>query len=400
MTDTTGRAIEEEGGPQITEGDDKRSVEEFQQLEENRLDIERALQIKTRVDYSFLVLVSFELTVWICYLIVFLVMDDHEWFDWMEFIHLFLAVVFILCLVDTSMIFRNLKYVIVIGLITFSVDIIISAYLRPLSIDHANPLNVRKIDQKRALLGIQILLTILDFTAIVLAMYFRYGSGLEEGVYDRYKDINLAWRKYMKTAIMLSLSNAEVAILRSRDEIQKERALAYAQEQSENTKTLSSLVKSAVEKYSTSNNNENDNNNNNNNNTNTNRNRFSPASIFKSAPKQTQAEVDEYVAFAKNEMQNNPQYLYWAQQNPGLAKLAESASNNYFVKKIAKQVINSNPRLKGEIDNLAKNRKQQLEDESLSISTTTASASQMRHHSKPSNAIYTRFDEESDDFDF
>ncbi len=53
----------------------------------------------------------------------------------------------------------------------------------------------------------QALLTVTDFIAFALSVYFRYGSSLKfDEVHNRYVDIELARQKYMKTSILYFLA--------------------------------------------------------------------------------------------------------------------------------------------------------------------------------------------------
>jgi hypothetical protein len=181
--------------------------DEMKILMENQLDIEKAIKVKKMIDHSLIALLFIDLTTLLCYLLVFIIMDDHAWFDWVDLLHIFLDFVLILCVAETLNVYRNLKYLLVFGLFMFAVDIIISAYLRPLTIERANPLNVRKVDLKEALLALQAMLTVVDFLAFSFAVYFRYLSPLSDGeVHNRFLDIELSRQKYQKTAILAHLS--------------------------------------------------------------------------------------------------------------------------------------------------------------------------------------------------
>ena len=176
-------------------------------LMQNRADIEYAMKIKKALDHALVSLISIDAMILTCYMVTFLIMRDHAWFDWMDIIHIILILVMIICVADTVNVYRNLKYLLVFSLFLFAIDIIISAFLRPLTLEHANPFNTPKVDLKTLLLVMQAMLTVVDFVAFSLAVYFRYVSALsDEDVHSRYVDIELARSKYLVTAMMQHLT--------------------------------------------------------------------------------------------------------------------------------------------------------------------------------------------------
>lgn len=197
---------------------------EVQILLDNRNDIEQALKLKKWMDHLFISLVAIELMALLCYILTFIITDDHSWFDWIDFAQIFLAIALIICIVETANVYRNLKYLLVIGIFLFAIDIIISSFLRPLTISQANPLNTRKVDVKRALQALQAMLTVIDFLAIVLALYFRYGSALSyEEVHSRFVDIEISRQKYQKTAILhhLAMEGREIKLKSAKQKAQE-----------------------------------------------------------------------------------------------------------------------------------------------------------------------------------
>jgi hypothetical protein len=164
--------------------------------------IKRAQSLRGSIQLAFGMLLILDVAVLGLWLLFFLVMEDNSWYDWLEMMHVFMWLGYIITVVQSDNAYRNLKYVMIVGILVFTVDLILAAFVRPNALDDVNPLNTCKRNSKWVLLSVQIVFTVLDFVAIAVAVYYRYLSGLQiPEILARYQMIDAASRDYLTLAI-------------------------------------------------------------------------------------------------------------------------------------------------------------------------------------------------------
>ena len=187
--------------------DDPEKSEEFL-LMENEFFIIRALAVRAQTSASMGILFGVDLTLFACFLIFFLVTEDNAWYNWLEFIQLFMWLGYIMLAAQSSNVVRNLKYLLVVSVLVFVVDLILAAFVRPIGFDNVNPLNECKRNDKVILIVLQAIFAGLDFIALCLAIYFQYASDLgNPSVLLRYETIDVSRGQYMALSIKYFLSN-------------------------------------------------------------------------------------------------------------------------------------------------------------------------------------------------
>ena len=185
-------------------------IDESEQTEliKNEFYVVRALAIRAQTSMSMGMLFAVDLVLWTCFMIFFLQTKDNAWYNWLEFMQIFMWIGYLMLAAQADNVIRNLKYLLVLSVLVFTVDLILVAFVRPAGYDNVNPLNDCKRNDKIVLIILQGIFTGLDFIALCLAIYFQYASDLSTPeVMMRYESIDEARSKYLLTAINMFLAN-------------------------------------------------------------------------------------------------------------------------------------------------------------------------------------------------
>lgn len=188
--------------------------------------IERALAIQKRMGFALTALVAIDFSFLAFFSVYFIVLQDHAWFDFLEYMHVFLCIALIITIRQNVNVYRNLKYLLIAGILVFVTDVVLATFLRPLAYHDANPLNLFKRHIKLVLIIVQAIFTSIAFIAVILAVYYRYVSDLAtEEVKERYSDLAFIRGEVMKNAVYFHLQGEaeRVAVLEAELVLERER---------------------------------------------------------------------------------------------------------------------------------------------------------------------------------
>jgi hypothetical protein len=175
-------------------------------IRENEYFILRALAIRSQIEAAMGVLLMADFVLFVVWLLVFLETEDNAWYNWIEFMQVFMWVGFLMLAAQSDNVDRNLKYMLVVSAMVFAVDLIIVAFVRPVGYDNVNPLNECKRHTKMILIVLQAFFTSIDFITLCLVIYYAYGSDLQKpAVMHRYQTINSSRLQYAIFAIKFAL---------------------------------------------------------------------------------------------------------------------------------------------------------------------------------------------------
>ena len=188
-------------------------------IEINKYFILRALAVRGQIESMMGAMLTAVIVLFFVWVTLFLVVEDNAWYNWLEFIQVFMILGYLLLAMQTDNVERNLKYMLVVSALVFLVDLIVVAFVRPVGYDNVNPLNECKRRDKLMLIILQATFTALDFIALIAVIYFAYGSDLQKPeVLFRYQSIGAARVKYLTKAI-------EEAIIAEMEEVKASLAL-------------------------------------------------------------------------------------------------------------------------------------------------------------------------------